>query len=122
MARLFAGRSLRLSMEDAFRLPRGERSDPLLFDLVGRLPGAGVEHHLAMLLERLPLEDLGEEVRGVLVGRDVLHLHDAGTPHLAQLEELAIDVAGMLHAREAMAERCHAPLLSVPISICFDTS
>ena len=71
MARLFAGRSLRLSMEDAFRLPRGERSDPLLLDLVGRLPGAGVEHHLAVLLERLPLEDLGEEVRGVLVGRDV---------------------------------------------------
>ena len=37
MARLFAGRSLRLSMEDAFRLPRGERSDPLLLNLVGRL-------------------------------------------------------------------------------------
>ena len=96
MARLFAGRSLRLGMEDAFRFPRGERSDPLLLNLVGRLPSAGVEHHLAVLLERLPLEDLGEEVRGVLVGRDVLHLHDAGTPHLAQLEELAVDVAGML--------------------------
>ena len=69
MARLFAGRSLRL--EDAFRLPRGECCDPLLLHLVGRLSGAGVEHHLAVPLERLPLEDLGEEVRGVLIGRDV---------------------------------------------------
>ena len=85
-----------LSIEDAFCLPRGECCDPLPLHLVGRFPGAGVEHHLAVLLERLPLEDLGEEVRGVLVGRDVLHLHDAGTPHLAQLEELAVDVAGML--------------------------
>ena len=38
-------------------LPRGERSDPLLLNLVGRLPSAGVEHHLAVLLERLPLEE-----------------------------------------------------------------
>ena len=71
MARLFAGRSLWLGMEDAFRLPRRERSDPLLLNLVGRLSSAAVEHRLAVLLERLPLEDLGEEVRGVLVGRDV---------------------------------------------------
>ena len=57
MARLFAGRSLRL--EDAFRLPRGECCDSLLLHLVGRLSGAGVEHHLAVLLERLPNENDG---------------------------------------------------------------
>ena len=55
-------------------------------------------------IERLPLKDLGEEVRGVLIGRDVLHLNDAGTPHLAQLEELAIDVAGVLRRRVLVAQ------------------
>ena len=50
------------------------------------------------------LGHLGEEVGGVLVGRDVLHLNDAGTPHLAQFEELAIDVAGVLRRRVLVAQ------------------
>ena len=57
-----------------------------------------------MLLERLPLENFGEQVRGILVGRDVLHLNDAGAPHLAQLEELAVDVARVLRARVLVAQ------------------
>ena len=36
-----------------------------------------VENSLAVLLERLPAEDLGEQVRRVLVGRDVLDRDDA---------------------------------------------
>ena len=41
-----------------------------------------------MLLERLPLENLGEQVRGILVGRDVLHLNDAGAPLSRSLKSL----------------------------------
>ena len=39
-----------------------------------------VENSLAVLLERLPAEDLGEQVRRVLVGRDVLDRDDPSNP------------------------------------------
>ena len=84
--------------------PCGERSDPLLLHLISRIPGAGIEHHFAMLFEGLTLEDLGKEVGSVLIGRDVLYLHDAGAPHLTQLEQLAIDMAGVLCRRVFVAQ------------------
>ena len=80
--------------------------------LAPRVLGANVprriEDELAVLLERLPLQDLREQVRGILVGRDVLHLNDAGTPHLAQLEQLAVDVASVLRARVFVAQLIRA--------------
>ena len=68
-ARLFVERSLALlpwlSIEDAFCLPRGECCDPLPLHLFGTLPGT--RPPCGAFLERLPLEDLGEEVRASAV-------------------------------------------------------
>ena len=67
------------------------------------VPGK-VEHCLAVFLERLPRQDLGEEVGGVMLGADVGDGDDAGTPELAHLEHLPVDVAGVLGGGEAVAE------------------
>ena len=52
-----------------------------------------VEHRLAMALERLPGEDLCEEVSRVGIGRHVLHSDGAGAAKLPHLEKLPVDVA-----------------------------
>ena len=67
-----------------------------------------IQNELAVLLERLPRQDLGEEVHGrIRVAGDVPHRDDASTAHFPQL---AIDVARVLRGREAVAEvvRCLA--------------
>jgi len=61
-------------------------------------------HKLAVLLERLLVEDLGEEVGRVLGGGHVRDGHDAEAAELAHLEELAVDVARVLSRVEAVAE------------------
>ena len=53
-------------LEDEFCLPRREGRNPLLLHLVIGLAGAGVKHYLAVLLERLPLQDLGALTRALL--------------------------------------------------------
>ena len=69
--------------------------------------GAGVpgkiEHGLVVLLERLPRQDLGEEVGGVVLGADVSDGDDAGASKLAHLEHLPVDVGAVLGGGEAMA-------------------
>ena len=50
-----------------------------------------------MLLERLAVQDLCENVRRVLLGPEVLNCHQSGAAHLPQLEQFAIDVTRMLH-------------------------
>jgi len=52
-------------------------------------------HELAVLLERLLVEDLGEEVGRVLGGGHVRDGHDGEAAELAHLEELAVDVRSM---------------------------
>ena len=55
-----------------------------------------VEGDLAVLLEWLSAEDLGEEFRRIFVGRHVVDGDFAGPTELPHLEELTIDVTRML--------------------------
>ena len=57
-----------------------------------------------MLLERLAVQDLREDVRRVLLGPEVLNCHQSGAAHLPQLKQFTIDVARMLRRTEAMAK------------------
>ena len=57
-----------------------------------------------MLLERLAVQDLCEDVRRVLLGPEVLNCHQSGAAHLPQLKQFTIDVARMLRRTEAMAK------------------
>ena len=63
-----------------------------------------VHHAPPVLLKGLARQDLREEVRGVVVGRDVLDGHDPSASQLAHLVELAIDVARMLRSAEPVAK------------------
>ena len=63
-----------------------------------------VHCHPPVLLKGLARQDLREEVRGVVVGRDVLDGHDPSASQLAHLVELAVDVPRVLRAGEAVAE------------------
>ena len=64
----------------------------------------GIENELAVLLEWLPRQNLGEEVSRVRVTRDMASSHHPSTPQLTHLEHLAIDVAGVLGRREPVAK------------------
>ena len=55
-----------------------------------------VQHGRPVLLEDLSREDLGEQVRRVLVRRYVAHLDRARTAHLPHLELLAVNVAAVV--------------------------
>ena len=57
-----------------------------------------------MLLERLTVQDLREDVRRVLLGPEVLNCNQSGAAHLPQLKQFTIDVARMLRRTEAMAK------------------
>ena len=52
--------------------------------------GPSVEHRGTMRLENLPAQDLGEQVRRVLVGRDVVHFDHASAAQLTHLEHFAV--------------------------------
>ena len=62
-----------------------------------------------MLLERLPREDLGEQVRRVVRSADVLHVDEAQPAQLPHLEELAVDVPRILRRGEAVAQAATRP-------------
>ena len=51
-----------------------------------------IEHNLAMRLEHLTSQDLGEEVSWVGLARHVVYLHNTSTAQLTHLEQLTIDV------------------------------
>ena len=55
-----------------------------------------VKDKLAMFLERLPREDLREQVSRIQLGRNELHVYNAGAAQLAHLEHLAVDVTRIL--------------------------
>ena len=58
------------------------------------LPGVAAQVHreLAVLLERLFVEHLREEVSGVRLGQDVADRQEAVPSELAYFEELVVDV------------------------------
>ena len=56
-----------------------------------------------MLDEGGPFQHLGEQIRWVVVGVDLEHLHDPLTPELAHLELLAVDVPRVLRAVKPVA-------------------
>ena len=55
-----------------------------------------IQHRLPVLLERLPGQDLREQVSRVRGARDVADHDTASAAKLTHLEELAVDVAGVL--------------------------
>ena len=57
-----------------------------------------------MLLERLPLEHLGEQVRRILCRLQVLHRDQAGAAQLAHFVQLALDVPRVLRGRVPVAK------------------
>ena len=63
-----------------------------------------VHDELGVLLEDLATQDLGEEVGRILVGRDVLHVGEAGPSKLPHLEELAIHVSRVLRGSVPVAK------------------
>ena len=63
-----------------------------------------VQDGLPVLLERLPAQNLREQVGGIRVARDVAHDHLARTTQLAHLEHLTVDVTRVLRGGEAVAE------------------
>ena len=66
---------------------------------------------------------LMEEVSQVVVHRHVFDRDDVPAAQLAHLEELAVDVAGMLRARDAMATLPCALIVRADLDLlryCFD--
>eukprot|EP00964_Phaeocystis_antarctica_P104617 scaffold69726_cov72-Phaeocystis_antarctica.AAC.1 len=57
-----------------------------------------------MLLEELTGEYLGENVRRVVVGGHVAHLNLTRATHFTHLEQLAVDVPGMLRGSVTVAQ------------------
>eukprot|EP00966_Prymnesium_polylepis_P312945 7231717-Prymnesium_polylepis.1 len=57
-----------------------------------------------MTLKRLLRKHLGKQVGGIRLARDVAHDHFACAPHLAHLEELAVDVPRVPRRGVAVAE------------------
>ena len=74
-----------------------------------------VHHAPPVLLKGLARQDLREEVRGVVVGRDVLDGHDPSASQLAHLVELAIDVARMLRSAEPVAKIVCASVVRIAL-------
>ena len=100
-------------LEDKFCLPLGEGRNPLLLHLVIGLAGASVKHYLAVLLEQLPLQDLGEQVRGILVGRDVYCTLTMPAPRISRsLKSLRL-MWRVCCALVYLWHSSYAPLLSV---------
>ena len=58
-----------------------------------------IEHGLTMLLERLAVQDLREDVRRVLLGPEVLNCHQSGAAHLPQLKQFIYDRCGAYAAQ-----------------------
>ena len=57
-----------------------------------------------MLLERLAREYLSEQVRGVSLAGDMAYDHTTRAAELPHLEELSIDVSGVLSGRVPVSQ------------------
>ena len=79
-----------------------------------------VEDALPVLLKRLTIEYLGEEVGSVVVRWDVLDGHTAGAAQLAHLEELPVDVSRMLRRGVAVAEAPRARVVCTNVDSLVD--
>ena len=63
-----------------------------------------IEHRLPVLLERLPRQNLCEEISRIRLTWDVSHVDTPSAAQLTHLEELAIDVTRIGSGCEAVAQ------------------
>ena len=63
-----------------------------------------IKDKLAMLLERLTGEDLGEQICRIGLARDMLQLHASSAAQLAHLKQLPVDMAGVTGSGIAMTQ------------------